>query len=265
MTFVNVDFAANDSICFTAPQRVIRDQFTTPDYDHIIRTIANKPEIRVIVLILEKEYMVKLMASAKLLGVGSRYVWIGTDAWSSRECAGQEHIVEGAIAIQPLVAQLHGFDEYFTSLNLRHSRVNPWFEEFWEQNFQCKLEDSNVTRFNQAFNTCSSDLKIGHQREYSQQAFVHFVRDGVYAFAYALHNLHQNLCGEGYIGVCQAMEHIDGVQIAEFLKNVTFKDEEANSFRFVNVGDGPTRYTIVNFQRHKENGTYFWAKVGNYS
>lgn len=42
-------------------------------------------------------------------------------------------------------------------------------------------------------------------------------------------------------------------------------DEEESLFRFVNVGDGPTRYTIVSFQKSLENGTYHWKKVGNYS
>ena len=44
--------------------------------------------------------------------------------------------MEGAIAVQPLVSRLDGFDEYFTSLRVpEHSKINPWFEEFWEQNF----------------------------------------------------------------------------------------------------------------------------------
>jgi len=42
-------------------------------------------------------------------------------------------------------------------------------------------------------------------------------------------------------------------------------DEDDNPFRFVNVGDGPTRYTIVNFQKHPSKMTYNWQKVGDYS
>jgi len=40
------DFAKNDSICFTTPQRVIRDQFREPDYDQIMKNIVNKQNIR---------------------------------------------------------------------------------------------------------------------------------------------------------------------------------------------------------------------------
>lgn len=41
-------------------------------------------------------------------------------------------------------------------------------------------------------------------------------------------------------------------------------DEDENTFRFSN-GDGPIRYTIVNFQKNSDNRTYSWRKVGNYS
>jgi len=36
--------------------------------------------------------------------VTSKFVWIGSDAWASRESVvyGREEVVEGAIAVQPL-------------------------------------------------------------------------------------------------------------------------------------------------------------------
>ncbi len=40
------DVAANDTICFTTPQRVIRDQFEALDYEQIIRNINNINDIR---------------------------------------------------------------------------------------------------------------------------------------------------------------------------------------------------------------------------
>jgi hypothetical protein len=45
-------------------------------------------------------------------------------------------MLEGAIAIQPLVSHIRGFDEYFTSLTPEHGSINPWFEEFWERYFK---------------------------------------------------------------------------------------------------------------------------------
>jgi hypothetical protein len=52
--------------------------------------------------------------------------------------------------------------------------------------------------------------------------------------------------------------------LVSFLYHIAL-DEDDNPFRFVNVGDGPTRYTIVNFQKHPSKQTYNWQKVGDYS
>ena len=47
---------------------------------------------------------VKLFIFFLLRNVGRNFVWIGSDAWASRESVvyGREDVVEGAIAIQPL-------------------------------------------------------------------------------------------------------------------------------------------------------------------
>lgn len=101
----------------------------------------------------------KVLESARRLGVGERYVWIGSDAWSNTnhreflnpdDSQDQEQIVlEGALAVLPLTRRLSGFDEYFTSLTLEHEKINPWFREFWREFHKCGRK-VNVT--NQMFN-----------------------------------------------------------------------------------------------------------------
>jgi len=77
-----------------------------------------------------------------------------------------------------------------------------------------------ATNGNETLRSCSPEDKLSAEN-FAQQSYIHFVRDSVYAFAYALHNLHQNLCN-GEPGVCEQMKHIDGPQIVAYLKNVTF-------------------------------------------
>jgi len=64
------------------------------------------------------------------------------------------------------------------------------------------------------------------ERGYRQHRYLHFVRDAVYAVAKALHNLHAQLCGPDFTGVCKAMEHIDGDILRTYLANVTFNGEQ---------------------------------------
>jgi len=87
---------------------------------------------------------------------------------------------------------------------------------------RCKLNATNSTKFNEGYPLCDSTLKISPSNGYLQQPFIHFVRDSAYAFAFALHNMHKDLC-KGIPGVCDAMSHVDGPDLMEYLKNVTFK------------------------------------------
>jgi hypothetical protein len=110
----------------------------------------------VVVLFAEKVTTLHVMEAARRLGVGTRFVWIGSDAWSSSNQSNllnpdrrktEEVVLEGALAVQPLSRQMPGFDEYFTGLNVSHEAVNPWFREFWAEYHQCYFKkDYNKVR-----------------------------------------------------------------------------------------------------------------------
>ncbi|CAG5104224.1 Similar to Grm4: Metabotropic glutamate receptor 4 (Mus musculus) [Cotesia congregata] len=262
-----VSLANNYSICFSAPQRIDKEHFVAEDYDNVIRTITNKTQVRVVVLFAEKTTTLRVLEAARRLGVGTRFVWIGSDAWPSTNhrdlhSSGnynrdQETVVlEGALAVQPLSRHLGGFDDYFTNLTLSHAEVNPWFQELWQEYHKCDKD---------TLDGCDDpSMKMKYRTAYKQQRFIHFVRDAVYAVAHALHNLQVEACGKNFIGICDRMRHIDGETLSKYLSTVTFKDEAGNPFRFVNKVDGPPRYSILNFQR-EDDGTYRWHVVGNYT
>ena len=67
---------------------------------------------------------VKLFIFFLLRNVGRNFVWIGSDAWASRESVvyGREDVVEGAIAIQPLrLKDFLGYMAYDYHSSLRPS------------------------------------------------------------------------------------------------------------------------------------------------
>ncbi|KAK2583346.1 hypothetical protein KPH14_009344 [Odynerus spinipes] len=271
---------ANDySICFSAPQRINKEYFTTEDYDNVIRTIANKTDVRVVILFAEKSTTLRVLEAAERLGVGTRFLWIGSDSWSNsnhRDFVDVDYspkdqemsVLEGALVVQPLSRKLSGFDEYFTSLNLEHEKVNPWFREFWREYHGCEINevraDKDNTKENSRVSCLDPNLKIDVTTGYKQQKFVHFVRDAVYSVAHALNNIQKEKCGEGFVGICPEMKHIDGTILSQFLANVSFKDDAGNKFKFVNAVDGPPRYSILNYQRN-EAGFYRWVVIGNYT
>ncbi|KAL2735883.1 metabotropic glutamate receptor 4 isoform X1 [Vespula squamosa] len=266
------------SICFSTPQRINKEHFKNEDYDTVIRTIANKTDVRVVVLFAEKSTTLRVLDAAKRLNVGTRFLWIGTDSWSSsnhRDFAdldssrmGQEMaVLEGALVVQPLSRQLSGFDKYFTNLTLEHQKINPWFREFWQEYHRCGINDTentNITKENFYDSCLDESLTLNISMGYKQQKFLHFVRDAIYSMAHALHDMQKEKCGEGYNGICSEMKHIDGIDLTKYLQNVTFKDDAGNKFRFVDVADGPPRYSILNYQRNKD-GAYRWIVIGNYT
>ncbi|XP_011501835.1 PREDICTED: metabotropic glutamate receptor 3-like [Ceratosolen solmsi marchali] len=270
-----VSLANKYSVCFSAPQRIDKDRFLPEDYDNVIRTITNKTEVRVVVLFAEKVATLHVMEAARRLGVGRRFVWIGSDAWSSSNHSNnildpslrktEEVVLEGALAVQPLSRQMPGFDNYFTGLNSSHEAVNPWFREFWTEYHRpninaCKTKTLDIEDgcFNEAIH------KITRESGYKQQKYIHFVRDAVYSVAHALHDMFIDRCGKAYKGICKGMQHIDGESLIEYIANVSFKDVAGNKFRFMNSVDGPPRYSILNYQQDS-NGLYRWLVVGNYT
>jgi hypothetical protein len=177
----------------------------------------------VVVVFSDKQTARNVMAAAKRRNAINRFVWIGSDAWCCRDAVVKNHeeVVEGAITVSPLLRPIDGFTEYFTSLTPKNNKLNPWFAEFWEEHFKCKLADFHITPYNELYpHWCSETRSISP--DFRHTPSLHFVRDAAYAFAHALHDMHADKCG-GTPGLCEAMKDIDGAELKKFVEKVTFK------------------------------------------
>lgn len=63
--------------------------------------------------------------------------------------------------------------------------------------------------------------RIARDSSYEQEGKVQFVIDAVYSMAYALHNMHKDLC-PGYIGLCPRMSTVDGKELLGYIRAVNF-------------------------------------------
>lgn len=277
--------APHYGVCFSTPLRVSKERFSDSDYDKIVEKLANNSDAKVVVVFAEKPTVVlRLVESTRRLKVGNRFVWVGSHGWTvtdhhdhhlpvSSNDLESHFVLEGALAMQPLASHLEGFDEYFTSLNVdAHEKINPWFREYWDAFFRCKskprpsrhIDESQLEPDDTSREACAKrNAHISSEGGYKQHSCLHFVRDSVYAVAYALHNMKTDRCG-GEPGLCPAMQHIENKHLIKYLQNVHFKDEHGNPFTFLNGRDGPPRYSILNFQRTGSN-SYQWIIVGNYT
>ena len=93
--------ADNDTmVCLAAPL-VISDKEN--NYDAVIEKLQFNTMTKVVVVFADRIPAGKLLEAAKKRKA-LNFIWVGSDAWASRESVvyGREEVVHGAIALQPL-------------------------------------------------------------------------------------------------------------------------------------------------------------------
>lgn len=68
-----------------------------------------------------------------------------SDGWANRKelTDGLEEYAAGSITIKPHNIEYEQFNEHYFSLDPLNNTFNPWFRDFWEQKFSCRLEGSD--------------------------------------------------------------------------------------------------------------------------
>ena len=64
-----------------------------------------------------------------------------SDGWADRYevVEGYEQEAEGGITMKLQSEVVKSFDDYYLKLRLDTNTRNPWFAEFWQYRFQCRL------------------------------------------------------------------------------------------------------------------------------
>ncbi|KAG2456730.1 GRM5 protein, partial [Polypterus senegalus] len=184
-----------------------------------------------------------------------------SDGWADRYDVtdGFQREATGGITIKLQSADVKWFDDYYLRLRPETNLRNPWFPEFWQHRFQCRLKGhlQENFRFNR---TCISRMSLKEQ--YVQDTKMGFVINAIYSMAYGLHNMQQSLC-PGYLGLCDAMKPIDGRKLLDFLMKTNFTGVSGESIKFDENGDSPGRYEIMNFKKMGKD--YFdYVNVGSW-
>lgn len=76
---------------------------------------------------------------------------------------GLEEVAEGAITVELQSSSIPGFDEYMMSLTPESNNRNPWFEQYWEDTFDCVLEKNVPLVSNASFNVCGAHLRLSQK------------------------------------------------------------------------------------------------------
>lgn len=81
-----------------------------------------------------------------------------SDGWADRVevVEGYEQEAVGGITVKLQSAEVSSFDDYFLKLRLGTNTRNPWFPEFWQFRFQCRLPGHPQENLNYARNCSGS-------------------------------------------------------------------------------------------------------------
>ncbi|XP_077998831.1 metabotropic glutamate receptor 3-like [Glandiceps talaboti] len=268
------ELAKEYGICIALIEKFPKDdgQGSEETYLEIVNNLVEKQSARVVIIYGSEQDCAGLMEAVKTANKSGHFVWLGSDGWSNRQLPAQserQHILEGAITVQPLAAPIQGFDEYFTGLHPKNNTRNPWFEEFWEEYFDCKFPNSTPTPNNVEYidNPCDGNEVLSEKTGYEQDGQLQFVADAVLALAYAVKDMHSDKCSEP--GLCKQMQPIKGNQLLDYLRKVSFSGKlfgrgiTGDTFEFMENGDGPPRYKIMNYQQIEE-GKFGYVEAGRY-
>ena len=119
--------------------------------------------------------------------------WIAGDSWATRISDPRiGRIVRGMVGTAPNYHAIDDFDKHLLSLTPGNTS-NPWFSEYWEEAFNCTLNSSQMTS-----RSCRDSLRLSMSDIEDDKNGVTNVIDAVYAFAYAIHSMMNDLCSSSY-------------------------------------------------------------------
>ncbi|NXR53736.1 GRM1 protein, partial [Hippolais icterina] len=195
------------------------------------------------------------------LYVISGFLPLFSDGWADRDevIEGYEPEANGGITIKLQSPEVLAFDDYYLKLRLDTNTRNPWFPEFWQHRFQCRIPGHPLENPNFQKN-CTGNESL--EENYVQDSKMGFVINAIYAMAYGLQNMHHSLC-PGHVGLCDAMKPIDGSKLLEFLLKSSFIGVSGEEVWFDEKGDAPGRYDIMNLQ-YIEPNRYDYVLIGTW-
>uniref|UniRef100_A0A0R3RTD3 G_PROTEIN_RECEP_F3_4 domain-containing protein n=1 Tax=Elaeophora elaphi TaxID=1147741 RepID=A0A0R3RTD3_9BILA len=262
------------NICIAIEERILpKKEAFQESVDNLVKKLQPDKVVgaRAVVLFVGTEYVPELMLQTfermrlKQLPRRKKIIWLASEGWDRNNEAytsgPRKLAAEGAIVLMLASDRVPSFEEYFLSLNPGHDKFerNKWLRELWRYKFNCEFDLPEQSTLNR----CENHRQT--VENFNPDDKVQFVIDAVYAIAYGLQGMKEEVCPDDSVSsswisrhssapqICDAMKRIDGEEFYQkYLLQVKFEDAVGKKFRFSSEGDGPAHYTILNYQ--PENG-----------
>ncbi|XP_026089058.1 metabotropic glutamate receptor 1 isoform X3 [Carassius auratus] len=259
------ELAAEEGLCIAHSDKIYSNA-GEKHFDRLLKKLRERlPKARVVLCFCEGMTVRGLLMAMRRRGVSGEFQLIGSDGWADRDevVEGYEEEADGGITMKLQTEEVQSFNEYFLKLRLDTNTRNPWFAEFWQYRFQCRIPGHPQENHNYQ-KICTGDLGNESLKDnYVQDSKMGFVINAIYAMAHGLHDMHQELCPD-HVGLCEAMDPIDGSKLLDYLLKTSFTGVSGEEIYFDVNGDSPGRYDIMNLQYVEELGRYHYINVGSW-
>lgn len=189
--------AANDKgICVTRNFETAEDMSQESLKKLVTKLLQSRRQGQVFVLMVDSSNEAKMiLESVRRTGLSSKIMWILVGKWANEKVLERlGNIVQGSFIINMDSYNIPEFQEYYSSLTLDHHYPIPddWFEEFWQNTFQCRLPYSTVSAEETA-QECTGSESLRNIR-FEQDDHVFHTVDVVQTIARTLHGFLKEKC-----------------------------------------------------------------------
>ncbi|XP_056621095.1 metabotropic glutamate receptor 1 isoform X1 [Triplophysa dalaica] len=256
------ELAAEEGLCIAHSDKIYSNA-GEKHFERLLKKLRERlPKARVVLCFCEGMTVRGLLMAMRRLGVSGEFQLIGSDGWADRDevVEGYEQEADGGITMKLQTEEVQSFNDYFLKLRLDTNTRNPWFAEFWQYRFQCRIpghpqENQNYQKI------CTGKESLNDN--YVQDSKMGFVINAIYAMAHGLHDMHREMC-PNHPGLCEAMDPIDGSKLLDYLLKTYFSGVSGEEIYFDENGDTPGRYDIMNLQYVEELGRHDYINVGSW-
>ncbi|KAK2879580.1 hypothetical protein Q8A73_023392 [Channa argus] len=204
-------------------------------------------------------------------------IWLASEAWASSSLIAKPEyldVVAGTIGFALKAGRIPGFREFLQQVQPRKDSHNEFVREFWEETFNCYLEDSPMLK--ESGSTSLRPLCTGEEDitsvetpylDYTHLRIAYNVYVAVYSIAQALQDILTCTPGHGLFAnnSCADIKKMEAWQVLKQLRHLNYTSSMGEKMNFDENADMAANYTIINWHRSGEHGTVVFKEVGYYN
>lgn len=248
---------------------------TEQESRYVVSRLQDKPDARVVVVIMDDPYTLLREAEMFDVNVGN-YSFIATDKWGFgisgyENLEGLDRLISShkVMTLDVETADFPDLDLYLEYKIPENYMSNPWFKDYYEFIHNC-----STTAPSARYRNVCPEFRMGYPRAetYIQDPYALYVINAVFSAALGIHQTLFEWCGGAqYYGVCNILR-THGERREYFLENikkVSFIDQTDQPFYFTEDGESDRGFHVYEPQSkgmslHFGSNGYYWEDVRIY-